>query len=128
MNQLIPVQNGHAGARKILSFKFCELFTDFFTICFSSFLKQHSDEEAVFKSFRDINELIREMLELKSRHAAMDAELQEMHDRYSQMSLKFAEVEGERQKLRMTLKNVRASKKIVSSNGSSSDNEIEHSS
>ncbi|KAH6827871.1 hypothetical protein C2S53_015793 [Perilla frutescens var. hirtella] len=76
----------------------------------SSFLKQHSDEEAVFKSFRDINELIKEMLELKGRHSAVESELREMHDRYSQLSLQFAEVEGERQKLKMTLKNVRASK------------------
>lgn len=102
------------------------MFTDFFTVWFSSFLKQHSDEEAVFKSFRDINELIREMLELKDRHAAMDAELREMHDRYSQLSLQFAEVEGERQKLKMTLKNVRASNKIVSLNRSSSHDLMDH--
>ncbi|WZZ80790.1 hypothetical protein YC2023_101362 [Brassica napus] len=36
-----------------------------------------------------------------------------MHDRYSQLSRKFAEVEGERQKLMMTLKNVRASRKAM---------------
>ncbi|KAL3640770.1 hypothetical protein CASFOL_015738 [Castilleja foliolosa] len=75
----------------------------------SSFLKQHSDEEAVLKSFRDIHGLIKEMLELKERHAAQEAELREMHDRYSQLSLQFAEVEGERQKLKITLKNVRGS-------------------
>ncbi|KAF3445755.1 hypothetical protein FNV43_RR10932 [Rhamnella rubrinervis] len=77
----------------------------------SSFLKQHSDEEAVFQSFRDINELIKDMLELKRRYATVETELRDMHDRYSQLSLQFAEVEGERQKLMMTLKNVRASKK-----------------
>ncbi|KAM3305495.1 centromere-associated protein E [Capsicum chacoense] len=76
----------------------------------SSFLKQHSDDEAIFKSFRDINELIKEMLEIKEKHVAMENELREMHDRYSQLSLQFAEVEGERQKLKMTLKNVRASR------------------
>uniref|UniRef100_A0A5B6ZDE6 Putative centromere-associated protein E n=1 Tax=Davidia involucrata TaxID=16924 RepID=A0A5B6ZDE6_DAVIN len=86
----------------------------------SSFLKQHSDEEAVFQSFRDINELIKDMLELKGRYAAVDSELKEMHDRYSQLSLQFAEVEGERQKLMMTLKNVRASKKLTHLNRSSS--------
>ncbi|KAJ4841028.1 hypothetical protein Tsubulata_030986 [Turnera subulata] len=79
----------------------------------SSFLKQHSDEEAVFKSFRDINELIKDMLEMKGRYAAVETELKEMHDRYSQLSLQFAEVEGERQKLMMTLKNVRSSKKAI---------------
>ncbi|KAL2503784.1 fbd [Abeliophyllum distichum] len=86
----------------------------------SSFLKQHSDEEAVFKSFRDINELIKEMLEIKGRYATVEAELREMHDRYSQLSLQFAEVEGERQKLKMTLKNVRASRKLITPTGSSS--------
>nr|XP_016454508.1 PREDICTED: putative leucine-rich repeat-containing protein DDB_G0290503 isoform X2 [Nicotiana tabacum] len=87
----------------------------------SSFLKQHSDDEAIFKSFRDINELIKEMLEIKEKHVAMENELREMHDRYSQLSLQFAEVEGERQKLKMTLKNVRSSKtKLVQLNRSSS--------
>ncbi|XP_031272980.1 myosin-9 isoform X1 [Pistacia vera] len=77
----------------------------------SSFLKQHSDEEAIFQSFRDINELIKDMLNVKGRYATVETELREMHDRYSQLSLQFAEVEGERQKLMMTLKNVRASKR-----------------
>jgi len=77
-------------------------------------LKHHGDEEAVFRSFRDINELIKDMLELKARHSAMETELKEMHDRYSQLSLQFAEVEGERQKLMMTIKNTRASKKASS--------------
>ncbi|KAJ8530864.1 hypothetical protein K7X08_023745 [Anisodus acutangulus] len=87
----------------------------------SSFLKQHSDDEAIFKSFRDINELIKEMLEIKEKHVAKENELKEMHDRYSQLSLQFAEVEGERQKLKMTLKNVRTSRtKLMQLNRSSS--------
>ncbi|KAK9903057.1 hypothetical protein M0R45_001308 [Rubus argutus] len=85
----------------------------------SSFLKQHEDEEAVFHSFRDINELIKDMLEIKGRYATVETELKEMHERYSQLSLQFAEVEGERQKLMMTLKNVRASKKALYLNHSS---------
>ncbi|CDP01183.1 unnamed protein product [Coffea canephora] len=86
----------------------------------SSFLKQHSDEEAVLKSFRDINELIQEMLEVKGRYAAVESELKEMHERYSQLSLQFAEVEGDRQKLKMTLKNMRASRRLMHPNRSSS--------
>lgn len=77
----------------------------------SSFVKQHSNEEAIFQSFRDINDLINDMLELKVKYASVETELKEMHGRYSQLSLQFAEVEGERQKLMMTLKNFRASKK-----------------
>ncbi|KAE8658979.1 polygalacturonase-like [Hibiscus syriacus] len=86
-------------------------------ILFPSSLKQHSDEEAVFKSFRDINELIKDMLEVKGRYGNVETELKEMNERYSQLSLQFAEIEGERQKLMMTLKNVRASRKPRNSNG-----------
>ncbi|OAY71397.1 intracellular protein transport protein USO1 [Ananas comosus] len=71
----------------------------------SSFLKQHNDEEAVLQSFRDINELIQEMFDSKKRYIAIESELKEMQGRYSQLSLQFAEVEGERQKLMMVLKN-----------------------
>lgn len=84
----------------------------------SSFLKQHSDEEAVFKSFRDINELIKDMLEIKGKYVNVETELKEMHDRYSQLSLQFAEVEGERQKLMLTLKNVRSSRNLLRLNRS----------
>lgn len=80
----------------------------------SSFLKQHSDEEAIFRSFRDINDLIKDMLEIKGKYTAVETELIEMHDRYSQLSIQFAEVEGERQKLMMTLKNVRTSRRAQS--------------
>lgn len=71
----------------------------------SSFLKQHSNDDAIFQSFRDINELIKDMLEIKGRYTTVEAELKEMHNRYSDLSLQFAEVEGERQKLIMMLKN-----------------------
>uniref|UniRef100_A0ACD5Z8D3 Uncharacterized protein n=1 Tax=Avena sativa TaxID=4498 RepID=A0ACD5Z8D3_AVESA len=71
----------------------------------SSFLKQHNnDESAVFQSFRDINELIQDTIELKRKQAAVESELQDMQGRYSELSLQLAEVEGERQKLAMTLK------------------------
>ncbi|CAH9128270.1 unnamed protein product [Cuscuta epithymum] len=88
-------------------------------IC-SSFLKQNSDEEAIFKRFRDINVVLKEMLELKGRHATVENELKDMHDRYTQLSLKFAEVEGEKQKLKMTLKNLRGSRKLNQLDRSSS--------
>ncbi|KQJ93226.1 golgin subfamily A member 4 [Brachypodium distachyon] len=71
----------------------------------SSFLKQHNDESAVFQSFRDINELIQDTIELKRRQVAVESELKDMQGRYSELSVQFAEVEGERQKLAMTLKN-----------------------
>ncbi|GJT18365.1 hypothetical protein Tco_0877071 [Tanacetum coccineum] len=46
---------------------------------------------------RDIKELIKDIHEIKGKYVNVDSELKEMHDRYSQLSLQFAEVEGERQ-------------------------------
>ncbi|GAB2213060.1 hypothetical protein Drorol1_Dr00021077 [Drosera rotundifolia] len=87
----------------------------------SSFLKQFGDEAAVLRSFRDINELIKDMLEMKARYSAMDRELAEMHHRYSELSLQYAEVEGERQKLMIMLKNgSKASKRLLSCSSSAS--------
>ncbi|KAD4384702.1 hypothetical protein R6Q59_011153 [Mikania micrantha] len=52
-----------------------------------------------------------EMALLKRLNKSMESELMEMQERYSETSLKFAEVEGERQKLVMTLRNLKNSKK-----------------
>ncbi|XP_078444866.1 sporulation-specific protein isoform X2 [Wolffia australiana] len=77
----------------------------------SSFARPPGDDVAVLRSFRDINELIGDVLNAKGRHAAMESELNDMHSRFSQLSLQLAEVEGERQKLLMKLKNSRSPRK-----------------
>ncbi|KAK7399227.1 hypothetical protein VNO78_10406 [Psophocarpus tetragonolobus] len=48
---------------------------------------------------------------LKERNNLMETELKELQQRYSEMSLKFAEVEGERQKLVMTVRNLKNARK-----------------
>ncbi|KAE8022526.1 hypothetical protein FH972_008318 [Carpinus fangiana] len=48
---------------------------------------------------------------LKERNKCMEKELKEMQERYSEISLKFAEVEGERQQLVMTVRNLKNGKK-----------------
>lgn len=48
---------------------------------------------------------------LKDRNTSMEVELSDMHGRYSEISLKFAEVEGERQQLVMKLRNLANSNK-----------------
>lgn len=57
------------------------------------------------------NELLSELESLKERNKLMENELKEMQERYSDISLKFAEVEGERQQLMMTLRHLKNSKK-----------------
>ncbi|KAK1392360.1 hypothetical protein POM88_011416 [Heracleum sosnowskyi] len=84
----------------------------------NSFLMQHSDEEAVLKSFKDINELIKDMLELKAKYASVETELKEMHD----LSLQFAVVQGETcTKTHHDTENIRTPKKPGYLNRSSSD-------
>lgn len=52
-----------------------------------------------------------EMALLTKLNKSMEEELMEMQERYSEISLKFAEVEGERQQLVMTLRNLKNAKK-----------------
>ncbi|XP_058075918.1 uncharacterized protein LOC131224658 isoform X2 [Magnolia sinica] len=59
----------------------------------------------------DDTELLSQMALLKERNESMENELKEMQERYSEISLKFAEVEGERQKLVMTIRNLKNAKK-----------------
>ncbi|KAH6833614.1 hypothetical protein C2S53_018340 [Perilla frutescens var. hirtella] len=54
----------------------------------------------------EVEEVKNEMALVMERNKSMDKELKEMQERYSEMSLKFAEVEGERQQLVMKLRNL----------------------
>ncbi|KAL5069877.1 hypothetical protein RYX36_020764 [Vicia faba] len=57
-------------------------------------------------------ELLKEVEVLKGKNTTMETELKEMEERYSEISLKFAEVEGERQQLVMAVRNLKNGKKI----------------
>ncbi|XVF51517.1 hypothetical protein PTKIN_Ptkin04bG0191200 [Pterospermum kingtungense] len=57
------------------------------------------------------DELIAELASQKERNKSMENELKDMQERYSEISLKFAEVEGERQQLVMKLRNLKNAKK-----------------
>ncbi|KZV40973.1 myosin-9 [Dorcoceras hygrometricum] len=56
-------------------------------------------------------ETINEVALLKEKNKDMEEELKEMQGRYSEISLKFAEVEGERQQLMMKLRNLKNARK-----------------
>jgi predicted nucleic acid-binding Zn-ribbon protein len=61
----------------------------------------------------NLDDLIAEFASLKERNKSMESELKEMQERYSEISLKFAEVEGERQQLVMTVRNLKNAKKSL---------------
>ncbi|XP_010521324.1 PREDICTED: myosin-7B [Tarenaya hassleriana] len=58
-----------------------------------------------------ITKLMDELAHLKNKNNCMERELKEMEERYSEISLKFAEVEGERQQLVMAVRNLKNGKK-----------------
>lgn len=60
----------------------------------------------------NLSDMLTELASLKERNKSMESELKEMQERYTEMSLKFAEVEGERQKLVMTVRNLRIAYKV----------------
>ncbi|XP_019449842.1 PREDICTED: myosin-11-like [Lupinus angustifolius] len=74
-----------------------------------------ANEAILFNYDRDCechtSELLNELAILKERNKYKESELKEMQDRYSDISLKFAEVEGERQQLALALRNLKNGKK-----------------
>lgn len=58
-----------------------------------------------------MDKLLNEVALLRERNTLMEDELKEMQERYSEISLKFAEVEGERQQLVMKVRNLKNAKK-----------------
>ncbi|XP_028767480.1 myosin-11-like isoform X2 [Neltuma alba] len=64
------------------------------------------------KGMGNVCDILAELESVKERNKAMESELKEMQERYTEMSLRFAEVEGERQKLVMTVRNLRIAYKV----------------
>ncbi|KAL6501681.1 hypothetical protein OROGR_026814 [Orobanche gracilis] len=78
------------------------------TMSLSSDDKKLPDE---LKCYADKNgQITKEMALLKERNKLMEAELNEMQERYSEISVKFAEVEGERQQLIIKVRNLKNAK------------------
>ncbi|KAJ8449271.1 hypothetical protein Cgig2_002403 [Carnegiea gigantea] len=74
---------------------------------------KESNEEAFSDNHQQkFDILLKEMVSLKEKNKCMETELKEMQERYSEISLKFAEVEGERQQLVMNLRNLKNPKKV----------------
>ncbi|KAG7548766.1 hypothetical protein ISN44_As12g039230 [Arabidopsis suecica] len=59
----------------------------------------------------DLQDLVKEVASLREQNGLMEMELKEMQERYSEISLRFAEVEGERQQLVMTVRYLKNAKK-----------------
>ncbi|XP_008452020.2 uncharacterized protein LOC103493151 isoform X1 [Cucumis melo] len=66
---------------------------------------------AVDDSDGNLAKLLTELSTLKEKNQSMESELKDMQERYSEISLKFAEVEGERQQLVMTVRNLKNAKR-----------------
>ncbi|ESQ43294.1 hypothetical protein EUTSA_v10012668mg [Eutrema salsugineum] len=60
----------------------------------------------------NLTKLSDELAYCKNKNSSMERELNEMEERYSEISLRFAEVEGERQQLVMAVRNLKNGKKF----------------
>ncbi|KAG7533920.1 NT-type C2 domain [Arabidopsis thaliana x Arabidopsis arenosa] len=60
----------------------------------------------------NLTKLSDELAYCKNKNSSMERELKEMEERYSEISLRFAEVEGERQQLVMAVRNLKNGKKF----------------
>ncbi|EOA33495.1 hypothetical protein CARUB_v10019708mg [Capsella rubella] len=72
-------------------------------------LDQNSQEMS--DNEEEIRVLVAEIESLRECNGSMEMELKEMRERYSEISLRFAEVEGERQQLVMTVRNLKNAKR-----------------
>nr|KYP74807.1 hypothetical protein KK1_007500 [Cajanus cajan] len=127
-----PTAKAHVQKAKSVRHKASQLRTKFVwllegKIKFISFLRnpsslEHNEVKNLLSFFifvillmssknEDTNELLNEVALLKERNKTMESELKDMEERYSEISLKFAEVEGERQQLVMALRNLKNGKK-----------------
>ncbi|KAG4156097.1 hypothetical protein ERO13_D03G152300v2 [Gossypium hirsutum] len=68
-------------------------------------------EQSIVDKDGNQDELIAELESLRERNKSMENELKDMQERYSEISLKFAEVEGARQQLVMTVRTLKNTKR-----------------
>lgn len=73
----------------------------------SAFAEQQNVHAVALQNFGDVDTVVNDLVELRKRVKQLEGELRDMRDRYSAMSLRFAEVEGEREELVMTIRTLR---------------------
>lgn len=73
----------------------------------SAFAEQQNVHAVALQNFGDVDTVVSDLVGLRKRVKQLEGELRDMRDRYSSMSLRFAEVEVEREELVMTIRNLR---------------------
>ena len=78
----------------------------------SSALSEQQNVHAVaLQNFGDVDQVVSDLVGLRARVKQLEGELRDMRERYSAMSLRFAEVEVEREELVMTIRTLRNGRK-----------------
>lgn len=79
----------------------------------SSALSEQQNVHAVaLQNFGDVDQVVSDLVGLRTRVKQLEGELRDMRERYSAMSLRFAEVEVEREELVMTIRTLRNGRKL----------------
>jgi hypothetical protein len=73
----------------------------------SAFAEQQNVHAVALQNCGDVDIVVSDLVELQKRVKQLEIDLRDMWDRYSAMSLRFVEVEGEREELIMTIRTLR---------------------
>ncbi|KAJ7557258.1 hypothetical protein O6H91_05G119200 [Diphasiastrum complanatum] len=77
----------------------------------SAFAQQHNVHAAALQNLGNVDQVIADLMAFKKQTVALEEDLKEMRDRYFSMSLKYAEVEAEREELVFTVRTLRNGQK-----------------
>ncbi|BBN08509.1 hypothetical protein MPTK1_4g12160 [Marchantia polymorpha subsp. ruderalis] len=76
----------------------------------SAFEKQQNVESAALNNYGGVDEIITNLVRYKGYSSKLEGDVKDLRERYATMSLRYAEVEAQREELVMTVRNLRNGK------------------
>ncbi|CAM6099992.1 unnamed protein product [Calypogeia fissa] len=77
----------------------------------NAFAKQQNVQAAALQNYGDVDQIIGELVKLKIKASKSEEDAKDLRERYTTMSLKYAEVSSQKEELSMALRNLRNGKK-----------------
>ncbi|KAG6556546.1 hypothetical protein Mapa_001485 [Marchantia paleacea] len=78
----------------------------------NAFATQQNVQAAALNNYGDVDEIITSLVRLKGHSSKLEGDVKDLRERYATMSLRYAEVEAQREELVMTVRNLRNGKKM----------------
>ncbi|KAL3687925.1 hypothetical protein R1sor_014234 [Riccia sorocarpa] len=78
----------------------------------NAFAKPDNVQAAALQQYGDVDQIISDLVRLKAHSSKLEGDVKDLRERYATMSLRYAEVEAQREELVMTVRNLRNGKKV----------------